>query len=39
MKKSPLGFGLITDVNELWESLPENRQLLLTFILYEDAKE
>lgn len=33
-----IGVWLNTDVNELWESLPENRQLLLDFILYEDAR-
>ena len=32
-----IGAWLHTDVVELWNSLPENRMLLLTFILYEDA--
>lgn len=33
-----IGAWLHTDVEELWASLPENRMLLLTFILYEDAR-
>lgn len=33
-----IGAWLHTDVVELWNSLPQNRMLLMTFILYEDAR-